>query len=522
MSSSRPDPSRPTERPPVQGGAPSGPATATLGPAITVAGESAPQLLARAVDAAWRLDPELGLLLARLAERCEVALVDGVGTARIRRHGAGARIELDPEFLREQLRTDEDLLFLLAHEVMHRVQGDLVRQRGGPQSAVDRLAANLVADVRINGALRGHFFRAPVGLLERSYADASFPGLLLLPPDALLRRAAPPGSRREVLWTELPRHRDALERAARRAFQEAGLSGRLPGRFARWYTKAWLDDVAQPGLIRQLRAALPELPTCAVPLLLGDHDPDDAGSGADRLPPGASDLPPELEALLRALSERLGHGAGGALQEATVELRLQDELAALRRRLRRALTAGVPRTARQADATARQVVPSFARRECYQLAAGMWPGLFTHPARAPGEDPERVEVYLDVSGSLNEHLPRLYALLAGLRDLLAEPCWAFSNEVAPLPLASLSAGRVPTTGGTDFSPVIEHALARRARRVLVATDGLGPLAPALARAARERRLDVHLLLTPDGRQRGELGALARSVERLGRVGLEGA
>ena len=72
-----------------------------------------------------------------------------------------------------------------------------------------------------------------------------------------------------------------------------------------------------------------------------------------------------------------------------------------------------------------------------------------------------------------------------------------------VPLSRLLAGARKTTGGTDGACALEHALAapRQGSRVLFLTDGyVGALEPGLARRVR-RRLDLRVLLTPNGWRR---------------------
>lgn len=82
----------------------------------------------------------------------------------------------------------------------------------------------------------------------------------------------------------------------------------------------------------------------------------------------------------------------------------------------------------------------------------------------------RVNVYLDVSGSMNEELNLLTGLLWQLRNWIRSPFHAFSNGVSP---ARIVDGKLQTdtTGGTCFNDVLEHILEKRPGKSLIITDG---------------------------------------------------
>jgi predicted metal-dependent peptidase len=106
-------------------------------------------------------------------------------------------------------------------------------------------------------------------------------------------------------------------------------------------------------------------------------------------------------------------------------------------------------------------------------------------------------VYLDVSGSMDEEMPLLVALLGRLSRYIRRPFWAFSNIVAP---ARIEQGRLvaDTTGGTSMGCVLAHVTRTRPSAAVVVTDGyieaLAPRTVAAAMAATR----LHVIVTRDG------------------------
>ncbi len=80
------------------------------------------------------------------------------------------------------------------------------------------------------------------------------------------------------------------------------------------------------------------------------------------------------------------------------------------------------------------------------------------------------QVYLDVSGSMNQEMTALVTLLNRMRRWIRSPFWAFSDLVAP---AVIEGGqlRTSTTGGTSMNCVLEHLARTRPAKALVITDG---------------------------------------------------
>ena len=81
-----------------------------------------------------------------------------------------------------------------------------------------------------------------------------------------------------------------------------------------------------------------------------------------------------------------------------------------------------------------------------------------------------VQIYLDVSGSMNSFLDALVALLAGFSSHIRKPLWAFSTQVHP---ARIVGGELQTvsTGGTMLGCVYRHIRQTRPRKALIVTDG---------------------------------------------------
>jgi len=110
------------------------------------------------------------------------------------------------------------------------------------------------------------------------------------------------------------------------------------------------------------------------------------------------------------------------------------------------------------------------KRDFVLLAAGMPPLHFHNHALRVTPQERGLAVYLDVSGSVNQHLPEIIGLLRSLRTEL-KTIYLFSNKVVEVPFRTLFAGRIETTYGTDFNCIAQHIFANRLDKAVILTDG---------------------------------------------------
>ncbi|MBL4844450.1 MAG: VWA domain-containing protein [Planctomycetes bacterium] len=443
-------------------------------------------LLAQVTRDAWARSPELGWALSHLSGDCQVSYDPRVGTACIGRRGRRYRLRLDPSFLREELHCEDDLLFLLLHEVGHRLRGDLHRDVG--RDPWERTLANVVADIQINAALWREHFPAGVPLLERLYAR---PGLetLLLPPSLLLLRFAAGAGKGHLRRFMSPgdidgEARGELEQVAAFALKtDLGGDTDLGFRLGEWYADAWLDDDTQESLRLRLRKLLrSEASGCFSPTLLGDHRGREGGPSWPSGPWGK-------------VFGREG-GAGGEAEEDAVEVaNTRRGLAELRLAILAALSLEEIGSGYDPSTQRPDVVPSVDRRAALLLSQGVCPIFFRSPALDAKREELRVRVYVDVSGSTGSAQPLIYGLLSQLSQVLQPPVHLFSNEVSDISLAELAKGRRRTTWGTDFDCLLEHALEAGYQRILVVTDGYASFKAEVAERVRKRGLRVFLLYT---------------------------
>ena len=79
-------------------------------------------------------------------------------------------------------------------------------------------------------------------------------------------------------------------------------------------------------------------------------------------------------------------------------------------------------------------------------------------------------IYLDVSGSVDEYLPKIISILRNLKNEISS-IFLFSNKVVEVPFLSLLKGAIKSTGGTDFDCIAESILERQFDKAIIITDG---------------------------------------------------
>ncbi|MEY3020477.1 MAG: hypothetical protein RLZZ272_1461 [Actinomycetota bacterium] len=439
--------------------------------------------------------PGAGFELETLVRLVGIEETDAVPTAAVTNHGR-SRLLVNPRFVAEHCRRDEHLYLLVMHELWHVLLAHTTLYRDGG------MVHNLAFDAIINAGLsRQHPEPAYRGFFESTNPADEFPGLLLRPP---------------VGWPDRPTYPDVGPPWVRGILKRLYPKGNGPT------VEPTYDELI--GLLEEHLDRLTEEALARV-TLLGDHgghgghgSPGGWGAGWHGRDPLADPL---LGEVLRRVTERWPdppagladareRGGGGPLDTAWIARRPvgRSARAVFADAVRRAVEphrSGATERSRRLDrvTVGPGPLPNAADRTLVArrrlVGAAVLPNQqVTLPLQRP-DVPQRALVYLDVSGSMDAVLPGLIDLLAGPARRGLITVRQFSTEVAPIAPADLAAGRLETTGGTDIACVLDDALARPERRVLLVTDGaVGRPRPEQLEALAARRVRVLAVVPEDG------------------------
>lgn len=465
---------------------------------------SARELLDSAVARAWELDaPAFAWALGQLSGVAEVVFDGDIGTACIRRRGSRITIAFSRSFVEKEIRSVDELLFLLLHEIFHKVHGDLYRNLGDPESPLDRMIANIVTDIRINATLIWRMFPNEVPLLSRCYQDQPFPANLLLPPLSRLKDTLGKIRMEPIRkpWGKAPVNSD-LERVSRRSvFEECtrhGLQRDASLAITDLYADAWFERASMQSLFSRLRLLVQSISTI---IFLGDHDWEYGGESA---------LPGGWERLDDADSA----GQGDVVEEEVIEVRVIPPPVKLINEVRRALTSDATSQRQDWDFGSESSVCFYpGRREMFLRRLG-YPVLFyKQPILQKTVQDDSIRMYIDVSGSVFGILPVLYALALHLTDLMGSTAYLFSDAVVEVGIDKLKKGNVSSSGGTNFDAVIDHANAHGYQKIIMVTDCEGRINATNAARIKEDSPAVFIINTTSG-EGHPLMQLARKIWNL--------
>lgn len=362
------------------------------------------------------------------------------------------QLRYNPDFVVRYVATEQDLFCLILHEILHPLFGHFVHGTGELE--------NVGADFVINASVSLLYSR-PSGagsLFQKLYEPRGLAGLLR--PESRMRDS----------------------------------------RFARlydaFYAHTWSRSSASLStgeVIQTLKVLVPR-EECSGLLLLGSHSHRGGnGAGAKSAPRFAPDTLCRLaEDLRRAVDveglKRAGYGLD--LHELFTEI-LKTHLSFRKALLQRFATQqkvdNFRRLIHRPRASLSPIPLHPSKRDLVLLAAGIAPFHYHNGVQAPAEKRQGLAVYLDVSGSVNQHLPHIIGLLQGLKQDL-KSIFLFSNKVEEVPFATLLAGRIKTTYGTDFDCIAQSILDRGFDKAVILTDGYASMKPELAEALRKQRV----------------------------------
>lgn len=365
---------------------------------------------------------------------CGVEFTDAIATAQVTL-GERSVLRVNLDFLRTHCSTPEHVKAVLLHEFLHVVLGHTRRFQTVSN------ALNLAADAVVNAIIHRTCGDAYSSFFNRFYAPSrgGLVDLLCSAADGDLK-TSPANQETLHLWIKL------------------------------YNGEVSLDDVYQVVCAKGTTGLREALKSGRL-VFLGNH----TGEGVRDL-----DLPPEISGRLdftQSLLRTAGSIPGGALPGESL-LIAQSEDPALKawretvsRLLRRLATPDLRNRARHLEPQISRLPVLHEGDRRATLQAGWSPFIpeanWLLAAAGPAG---RTAVYLDVSGSMNEELKRLSAILLRFRHLLKLPFWAFSNTVSP---AEFRQGKLVTgtTKGTEIGCVVAHLKATRPAKALVITDG---------------------------------------------------
>ncbi len=400
-------------------------------------------------------------------------LVDIVETDSVPTAAVECRIQprllINPSFVSKHAATPEKLLMLVMHELHHVLLGHTTLfPRMTP-------VQNFVFDAVINGIVCRMFPRADyTALFEDFYSEDHFPMCLLAPPPGWSQNIP----RMANGFQKLPlRHRKRAYEVHRALYSDGGASYQevfeLLSKLLIQCAAPRTDKRGTAAEHHDLDALLRDVP------LLGGHEHDELQEG------GLEHRSPVLFDVARSVVEQWpqppdpirGRSLADVLKQSAIRAQREpsnrQRLRQLIRKVAGVAGCGSTREARAESMEVPTPIPSMARRSLVLQALGqqvlLHPGFVKWRRRLPAG--QRVHVYLDVSGSMEQVLKSLYGAILDCTDLVAPTVHLFSTKVVDVTLAELRTGKCSSTGGTDIRCVAEHMTTHRVRHALLITDG---------------------------------------------------
>lgn len=363
------------------------------------------------------------------------------------------KLLINPEFVAQHAQTSEKLLMLVMHELHHILLGHTTLfPRITPEQ-------NFVFDAVINGIVCRMFPSAEhIAFFMDFYKADTFPECLLRPP---------------VGW---PQSKTAFNYSLASLKGQTGLfKARIKEVHAALYSDA---GASYKEVFDILPKALEEAGLGEIPLL-GGHRPEDGIDG------NLEERSPLLFDIVRGLVESWpqppdpikGRSLADVLNSSSIQpKRLPDKRQKLRALIRKVVglrAHGAIRQWQDNSMTFTSPIPNVNRKSLVLQSMGIQPLLHSTQMQTKQriQSGEKVHVYLDVSGSMNNVLTALYGAVMDCQDMVHEKVHLFSDKIADISHTQLRCGICITTGGTDIECVARHIDTNKVRRALLITDG---------------------------------------------------
>jgi len=356
------------------------------------------------------------------------------------------QLSYNPKFVDKYVTCKEDLFSLVFHELLHPMFGHFIYSNGDLE--------NIAADAVINAVISEVYSEYSLGgnLFQKLYSARSLQGILR--PDSGM-------------------HRSKYYRVYEKLYNQGNTH----------------DSITTGELIQTLKI-LTQSEKLSTILLIGSHGKDEQGSEQ------RSGFPKDIlakiaEDIKGSLADKGGRHAGFSLNLLDLFMEaLKTHLSIKKVLLQRFLTKRkIDRfieyhNVKRSGISPIPLYPS--KRDLVLLATGFYPGYFHNQVNRPKTEKKGLAIYLDVSGSVNDYLPKIIGILANLKNDI-NSLFLFSNKVIETRFEDLLKGRIRTTYGTDFNCIANSIIENRFNKAVIITDGEASMSDEISEKLRAIR-----------------------------------
>jgi len=368
---------------------------------------------------------------------------------------------INPKFISEYVTTPRCLLFLILHEFFHVIYGDLVSEIIKMDTSDRKIISNIVFDIIINRSIIEKFFNNnPPFIIKKLYNRINDPlSKLLFPPEVVFDNEF-----RKINNFILCCNPTKLIK--KYIIRPAGIRNKkLKELIVDFYIKSWIESYSKTSpqyMFETLKEIFKLLGNKKIRIkkiiFIGSYHRN-------------KDF---IKKYLKKYFKKM-YGLGEGLYREKIEPKEKYNKNEIQK-VYTAILASLYDNFKKPIFTIlpipdHSVLPFPRRKDIFLLSAGVTPILYDNVYLKKDFDEKSVHLYIDVSGSTEDYWGFVYGLILKLKDLIRFPVYGFSTKVVPLELEDIKNGQVVTTSGTDFNCIVEHAVIKNFKKILIVTDG---------------------------------------------------
>lgn len=394
---------------------------------------------------------------------------------------------INEEFCQDFVDDEEQLTVLFLHEIFHAVLADTRFIHNIPKEdkeyKLKQMAANISMDCRINSIL---------GILYRKiHAKENIKKIYKNIYNKLYEAMS---EEQRLTSEEPPIHRLLYNSEDNLPAIEKEFGPRITSLYKKITSSNYICDFSELyfELIDYFRKNSKESDECQV--LIGSHG-EGTGSGSGN---GIKLSPEQQEKVREAISNAIRNeeiknskgninqeGGRGSSSSNNSYLKIIPEIEGyeekkidrmlLKKLSVRSITHNILMSARKKVGkwTTSPVIPAhFSKCDIIKVICDIPVPLWRHKKYVTKFEPNLVPIYFDVSGSMDQYIPKILDLILNMDDRI-EHIWCFSTFVERHTVDQLEKREISTSGGTDFQIVVDHAIQNNFTDIMVITDGYG-------------------------------------------------